>query len=281
MESAEFRVADREVSCRSVGELTSPVIPATSTTTDRLRFATDHFATEALPNVANSLPWWKRAMEIICILIALPVLLPVVAIISLLIKIKSPGPILFKQVRVGHRGKRFMLFKFRSMKLGASQAAHQLYLSRLIRSDLPMVKLDSQRDQRLIPCGRLLRASGLDELPQLINVLRGEMSLVGPRPCIEYEYEKFLPWQKERFNAVPGLTGLWQVSGKNRTTFDEMIRLDIRYAQNLSCWLDLKIMLKTPLAMAGQIWDSVLTSRQGAQWFRRPQRSRAYRIAEL
>jgi lipopolysaccharide/colanic/teichoic acid biosynthesis glycosyltransferase len=196
-------------------------------------------------------------MDITCVLLALPTLLPLLLVIALLIKLRSSGPILFKQERIGYRGQRFMLFKFRSMILGASTAAHQQYLSSLIGSDRPMVKLDTHGDQRLIPYGRLLRASGLDELPQMINVLRGEMSLVGPRPCIPYEYEKYLPWQKERFDAVPGLTGLWQVSGKNRTTFDEMIRLDIRYAQNRSFGLDVKIMLKTLPAVTSQIRDTV------------------------
>ena len=104
--------------------------------------------------------------------------------------------------------------------------------------------------RELIPFGRLLRAAGLDELPQLINVLRGEMSLVGPRPCLPGEYDRYLPWQRERFRTLPGLTGLWQVSGKNRTTFNEMIDFDIQYVRMQSAWLDLKIMLKTiPVVM--------------------------------
>jgi lipopolysaccharide/colanic/teichoic acid biosynthesis glycosyltransferase len=120
-----------------------------------------------------------------------------------------------------------------------------------------MVKMDARGDSRLIPGGWLIRASGLDELPQIINVLRGEMSLIGPRPCVPYEFEKYLPWQRERFNAVPGLTGLWQVSGKNRTTFEEMIRLDIQYSRNVSLWMDLKIILLTVPALLVQISDTV------------------------
>jgi lipopolysaccharide/colanic/teichoic acid biosynthesis glycosyltransferase len=119
-----------------------------------------------------------------------------------------------------------------------------------------MVKMDSRGDSRLIPGGWILRASGLDELPQVINVLRGEMSMVGPRPCLPYEYDRYLPWQRDRFAAVPGLTGLWQVSGKNRTTFEEMIRLDIEYARRQSWWLDLKIMLLTVPALLQQIGDT-------------------------
>ena len=113
-----------------------------------------------------------------------------------------------------------------------------------MKSCTPMMKLDS-RDPRVIPFGVVLRASGLDELPQLLNVLRGEMSIVGPRPCVMYEYEQYEPWHRQRFNAVPGLTGLWQVSGKNRTTFDEMVCLDIEYAEQKSLWLDTSIMLRT------------------------------------
>src|SRR5262249_16481691 len=148
------------------------------------------------------------------------------------IKIASPGPVFFRQERVGYRGKRFMCLKFRSMKADADDGLHKDYLKQLMRSKTAMTKMDVKGDSRLIPFGAVLRASGLDELPQLINVLRGEMSLVGPRPCIPYEYEEYLPWQKERFETLPGLTGLWQVSGKNRTTFNEMISLDIAYVRN-------------------------------------------------
>jgi lipopolysaccharide/colanic/teichoic acid biosynthesis glycosyltransferase len=116
----------------------------------------------------------------------------------------------------------------------------------------------------MIPCGSLLRVTGLDELPQIINVLRGEMSLVGPRPCIPYECDAYEPWHWQRFHAVPGLTGLWQVSGKNRTTFDEMVRLDIEYSQRLSLWLDLKIIFKTIPALWGQYCDLRAAKSQAA-----------------
>jgi lipopolysaccharide/colanic/teichoic acid biosynthesis glycosyltransferase len=134
-----------------------------------------------------------------------------------------------------------------------------------MNSNAPMMKMDSHGDPRIIPFGRLLRASGLDELPQLINVLRGEMSLVGPRPCVSYEFEKYLPWQRERFNTLPGLTGLWQVSGKNRTTFTEMIQLDIKYAQSKTLWLDLKIIFKTVPALLIQMWDVRMKRKAAAQ----------------
>jgi lipopolysaccharide/colanic/teichoic acid biosynthesis glycosyltransferase len=125
-----------------------------------------------------------------------------------------------------------------------------------------MTKLDAIKDSRIIPLGGILRATGLDELPQLINVLRGEMSIVGPRPCVGYEYEMYEPWQKRRFDAVPGLTGLWQVSGKNRTTFNQMINLDIEYSERATLWLDVKIMLKTVPALVVQCCDQRAARKQ-------------------
>jgi len=141
------------------------------------------------------------------------------------------------------------------MHCGAETVSHQGHLQQLMSSDAPMTKLDNSGDSRIIPFGKILRSSGLDELPQLINVFKGEMSLVGPRPCLPYEAEKYLPWQRQRFNAVPGLTGLWQVSGKNRTTFTTMMQLDIEYAKNSSLWLDFKIILLTIPALLVQMWD--------------------------
>ncbi len=194
---------------------------------------------------SNPLPVWKRALDIACSLAAMPVLLPLVTVIAVITKVSSPGPVLFKQARVGYRGKQFLCYKFRTMHMNADTAGHQAYLNQLMGSNAPMIKLDSKKDSRLIPGGWILRATGLDELPQIINVLRGEMSLVGPRPCIPYEYENYTIWQKERFASVPGLTGLWQVSGKNKTTFSEMIHFDIQYAKTKSLFLDVKIMALT------------------------------------
>ena len=199
------------------------------------------------------IPRWKRALDVVFILLILPVVLPLSVLIALLIRMVSDGPILFKQERIGHLGQRFMCLKFRTMFVGAETTTHQGYLHQLINSEAPMIKLDARGDSRIIPFGLLLRSSGLDELPQLINVLRGEMSMVGPRPCLPYESENYLPWQKERFDTLPGLTGLWQVSGKNRTTFNEMMQLDIKYARNKSLWLDLEIILKTVPAILGQV----------------------------
>jgi len=142
------------------------------------------------------------------------------------------------------------------MVVGNNTAVHQGHLKQLMGSNAPMVKMDVHGDPRIIPFGVPLRASGLDELPQIFNVLLGQMSLVGPRPCVPYEYEQYQLWQKERFNALPGLTGFWQVNGKNNTTFEEMIRLDIYYARNQSVWFDLKIIFKTIPALIIQMLET-------------------------
>jgi len=192
-----------------------------------------------------TVPAWKRILDVSLTLGALPLLVPVSAVIAVAIKCVSRGPVLFRQERIGFNGKPFVCFKFRTMRVNAPTTGHQAYLETLMKSGQPMTKMDCQGDPRLIPLGPILRSTGLDELPQFINVLRGEMSIVGPRPCLRYEYDSYEAWQKQRFNSLPGLTGLWQVSGKNKTTFEQMIRLDIRYAETKSIGLDLAIMLKT------------------------------------
>jgi exopolysaccharide production protein ExoY len=203
------------------------------------------------------IPRWKRTLDAVFILLALPLLLPLAVLVAVLIRLVSEGPVLFRQERVGYWGRKFMCFKFRTMFVGAETTAHQGHLHILMKSGAPMTKLDARGDSRIIPFGRLLRSTGLDELPQLINVLRGEMSLVGPRPCLAYECDEYLPWQRERFNTLPGLTGLWQVSGKNQTTFAEMIRLDITYSRDRSLWLDLTIMARTFPAILGQFCQAI------------------------
>jgi lipopolysaccharide/colanic/teichoic acid biosynthesis glycosyltransferase len=200
-------------------------------------------------------PFWKVCLDFVLILLLLPAVLFFALFLSLVIKLGSPGPILFRQKRIGYKGREFTCFKFRTMTVDADVSQHRKHAQQLIGSEAPMVKLDAHSDPRLIPFGSKMRATGLDELPQLINVLRGEMSLVGPRPCIPYEFEVYAPWQKHRFDAVPGLTGLWQVSGKNRTTFNQMINLDIEYARRQNLWLDLKIILMTVPALVTQCLD--------------------------
>lgn len=196
------------------------------------------------PVLLKRIPLWKRVMDIFIALLGLLFISPLFLLISLFIKIVSPGPIFFKQVRIGYLGQYFTCWKFRTMRLNASISVHQQHISELINKGQPLRKLDVG-DPRIIPLGYFMRKTGLDELPQLINVFRGEMSLIGPRPCIPYEARQFLTWQNRRFDTLPGLTGLWQVNGKNRTTFNEMMRLDISYTKKRSFWLDLKILIKT------------------------------------
>jgi len=205
---------------------------------------------------SSQVPSWKTILDITCIILSMPLWLPVVLFLALWIKLASPGPIFFRQERVGYRGKRFMILKFRTMKVNVEMRTHERHLEQLINADVPMTKLDAAGDPRIIPGGRILRATGLDELPQLFNVLRGEMSLVGPRPCTPHEFRSYKVWQRARANALPGLTGYWQVNGKNKTTFTEMINMDIFYTKNMSLWLDLLIMLKTSLALMGQVIET-------------------------
>ena len=204
------------------------------------------------------LPIWKRALDIAGASAAFPILAVCTLVVAIAIRLSSPGPIFFRQQRVGYKGRMFELYKFRTMHVGAETESHQLHFTELLRSHGPMHKLDGRNDPRLIPSGWVMRASGLDELPQILNVFRGEMSLVGPRPCLAYEYEQYTPEQRLRCNVVPGLTGLWQVSGKNRTTFETMIRLDIEYAARKSLWLDLRIIALTIPVLVRQVIDSGL-----------------------
>ncbi len=216
---------------------------------------------EAAYAEAEEIPSWKRIIDVTCILLSLPFWLPIVVLIAVWVKIVSPGPILFRQERVGYRGSRFMLFKFRTMKVNVETLSHEKHLEQLIHGDAPMTKLDASGDPRIIPGGRILRATGLDELPQLFNVLRGEMSLVGPRPCTPHEFQRYKGWQQERINALHGLTGYWQVNGKNKKKFTEMVQMDIWYARNLSPLLDLAIMVKTLPALIGQLLETRALSR--------------------
>ncbi len=210
---------------------------------------------------SSEIPSWKRILDILCILLSMPVWLPVMIFLTLWIKLASPGPIFFRQERVGYRGRRFMILKFRTMKVNVETQSHERYLDQLIHANRPMTKLDASGDPRIIPGGRILRAMGLDELPQLFNVFRGEMSLVGPRPCTPHEFGRYQPWQQERVNAAPGLTGYWQVNGKNKTTFTEMINMDIFYTKNMSLWLDLTIMVKTFPAVMTQVIETRIAAR--------------------
>ena len=215
------------------------------------------YASGNLPaEVAIRVPGWKSGLDLACILLSLPIWLPLMLLLMLLTRIASPGPVFYRQKRVGLGGRQFFIWKFRTMKVSAETQTHERYFEELMRSDCPMTKLDAYGDRRLAPFGQILRASGLDELPQIFNVLSGEMSLVGPRPCTPNEFAHYEPWQRERVNGLPGLTGYWQVNGKNKTTFNEMIMMDLFYLKKLSLLLDLKIMLKTCTVIAGQLVES-------------------------
>jgi lipopolysaccharide/colanic/teichoic acid biosynthesis glycosyltransferase len=201
----------------------------------------------------GAVPAWKRILDIGCILISLPVTLPSMIAVALWVKLVAGGPVLFRQERIGRNGKRFALYKFRSMKVNAPTQRHERHFRHLVESDCPMVKLDLLSDTRVIKGGCFLRAAGLDELPQLINVLRGEMSLVGPRPCLPEEYCFFSTRQRERFEVLPGLTGIWQVVGKGVATFSEMNAMDLLYVRRSSLGLDLSVIFRTPFALLRQM----------------------------
>ncbi len=203
------------------------------------------------------MPVWKRVLDITGSIFGLMVASPLFLILSIYIKLVSPGPVFFKQKRVGYKGKMFNFWKFRTMKVDNNVQSHSNYYKDLIHSNKPMVKLDDKKDPRIILGGKVIRKSCIDELPQLWNILKGDMSLVGPRPCIPYEAEEYLRWHTHRFDIVPGLTGLWQVSGKDKLSFKEMIRLDINYSRNMSLMLDIIIIFMTIPAIMVMVLEAV------------------------
>lgn len=203
-------------------------------------------------------PWrdaTKRGLDILGSLLLLALFAPVLLAVFVAVKWTSPGPALFRQVRVGRRGEPFMMLKFRTMHVNAGQGIHRDYVSWFIRSSGQRPRTGKEvfkltNDPRITPAGRFLRRTSLDELPQFWNVLRGDMSLVGPRPPLPFEVEQYQPWHRRRvLEATPGVTGPWQVHGRSRTTFDDMVRLDLRYARTHSLWTDIKILAATPRAM--------------------------------
>ncbi len=211
----------------------------------------------------------KRVIDIVISILALIVVSPILLVIAILIHFDSPGPILFTQMRVGTvrykrngrlywKRKEFRFYKFRTMVNKADTTPHQDLIKALINHDQQKIQelvnsnsklIKLTNDKRITRLGHILRRSSLDELPQFWNVLRGEMSLIGPRPAIPYEVDMYKPWYFHRLEAKPGLTGLWQVEARNSCDFEEMVRLDIKYVKHQSFWLDLKIMVKTPLVI--------------------------------
>ncbi len=201
--------------------------------------------------------FFKRSVDIVGSLFAIILLSPVFGVVALLVKLTSDGPMLFRQTRVGQFGESFTFLKFRSMYINNDASAHKEYVKKLISGAAEKQEAGSgskvfkiANDPRITPVGRFIRKTSLDELPQFFNVLRGDMSLVGPRPPVPYEYECYDIWHRKRvFEVKPGITGLWQVTGRSRTNFDDMVRLDLKYVRTWSLWLDFKILLRTPWVM--------------------------------
>jgi len=210
----------------------------------------------------RSLGALQRSLDILFALTLILLLSPILIGVALAVRLESRGPAFFRQRRVGYREKEFTLFKFRSMRVDADPQGHQEYVTALIKGEGQNPNGGRENlyklavDNRITGVGRWIRRWSLDELPQLFNVVRGDMTLVGPRPAIPYEVAEYPSWYRERFSVKPGLTGYWQVSGRSERTYEEMVRLDIEYAQRRSLGLDLSILAKTP-------W--VVLSRKGAE----------------
>jgi exopolysaccharide biosynthesis polyprenyl glycosylphosphotransferase len=201
----------------------------------------------------------KRVMDVVGAVIGTIVLFPVFLIAAILIKLTSPGPVFFKQTRIGKEGREFMFYKFRSMVSG-DDSKYREYLKAFVEDDREATVDDKGRkvykiidDPRITPFGHFLRRTSLDEFPQIINVLKGDMSLVGPRPCLPYEWDLYKDWEKARLSVTPGLTGLWQVTGRSNVSFRDMVILDLYYISNWSFWWDLKLIFETvPVILLGK-----------------------------
>ena len=197
----------------------------------------------------------KRSIDVLGSLVLLVLLFPLLLLIACLVRLTSSGPVLFRQHRLGHFGETFTFLKFRSMRANADPSIHQQYVKRLITKQTRSTEHESgsefklKGDPRITRVGAYLRRTSLDELPQLFNVLRGEMSLVGPRPPLPYELEVYESWHRRRLLSKPGITGIWQVAGRSRVTFDDMVRMDLQYARTWSLWLDIKLLVQTPFAV--------------------------------
>ena len=190
---------------------------------------------------------FKRTIDIVCSLFGLLVLSPVLIIVSILIKLESDGPIIFSQDRIGYKGQKFKMYKFRSMVVNAEELKKKLAEQNEMSG--PMFKM--KNDPRVTKVGKFIRKTSIDELPQLINILKGEMSLVGPRPSLPKEVKEFEPWMMERLEVKPGLTCYWQVSGRNDIDFEDWMKLDIKYVRERSFLLDMKLIFKTFFVLFG------------------------------
>jgi lipopolysaccharide/colanic/teichoic acid biosynthesis glycosyltransferase len=219
-------------------------------------------AVEPIAGRTRAVAVLHRAFDLVVGLALILLLSPVLVGVALAVRLDSHGPALFRQRRVGHREREFTLFKFRSMRVDADPRGHREYVTALIKGEGSAPEGGRENlyklavDNRITPVGRWIRRWSLDELPQLFNVVRGDMTLIGPRPAIPYEVGEYPAWYRERFAVKPGLSGYWQVSGRSERTYEEMVRLDIEYVERRSIGLDLLILLKTP-------W--VVLSRKGAE----------------
>lgn len=200
-----------------------------------------------ITDIAIGYKFFKRVIDVVCSLVGLLVLSPVLIIISILIKLESDGPIIFSQDRIGYRGQKFKMYKFRSMVVNAEELKKKLAEQNEMSG--PMFKM--KNDPRVTKIGKFIRKTSIDELPQLINILKGEMSLVGPRPSLPKEVKEFEPWMMERLEVKPGLTCYWQVSGRNDIDFEDWMKLDIKYVRERSFFLDMKLIFKTFFVLFG------------------------------
>jgi lipopolysaccharide/colanic/teichoic acid biosynthesis glycosyltransferase len=202
----------------------------------------------------------KRSIDFVVSLLVVVLGFPFFIAVALLIKLTSPGPVFFSQLRIGEREELFTLYKFRTMRQGVDDSIHREFTRSFIEGRMSNSSLDEKapsvykltNDPRITSIGNFLRKTSLDELPQFINILKGEMTIVGPRPPLQYELEYYEEWHKLRLEAKPGLTGLWQVSGRSSVPFDEMVKLDLYYIEHWTLLLDFKIMLRTiPVMLFG------------------------------
>jgi exopolysaccharide biosynthesis polyprenyl glycosylphosphotransferase len=199
----------------------------------------------------------KRVFDVAMATLLLVLLSPVLLVVAALIRLGSPGAVIYKQERIGENGRLFTMFKFRSMRADADDVAHREHVAQLIEENLQpedlgengRASLKMETDPRVTSIGQVIRKTSVDELPQLFNVLRGEMSLVGPRPALPYEADLYKEWHKRRFEVPPGITGWWQVKGRNRVSFDEMVRMDLHYIEHASVLFDARVLLQTPWAV--------------------------------
>lgn len=202
----------------------------------------------------SSSPDWARGLDLVLASVVLIFAWPIALVVAFWIRIHSKGPAIYSQIRVGRGGERFTIFKLRTMAFESSDQVHRDHVMGSSQTTRAMTKLDELGDPRLVKGANLIRGLGLDELPQLIQVIQGKMSLVGPRPCLEWEYEEIYQAERSgRFAVRPGMTGLWQVSGKNQLSFETMAELDRYYARNKSMRLDLMILRKTPLVLIKEL----------------------------